>query len=309
MKHFRIAAVAARPLAVWAFAALLAGLSPAAAQAPVAVPAADPAAFPSSPAELALRAESRVDWEGRNLLVRVELDLAKAGIRLPGGRLEAERLVERELASLVKSAVFALRVDSWRDVAATVADGELDINGLIGLAASARRESASFARDMRTFEARYAISLSDVARLYIRGQEAVPLPAPLGYTPSRAYTGIVIYAEGALPIRGERVSESLRPCLFPRIYDEDMVPVLERRNVEPAALAAWGPVGYADAVDAAAWERVGDDPLRVIARAVFGTNRTDIVLSREDAARILALPENRALVERGRVLVVLELPR
>jgi len=309
MKQIRTAAPAARPLASRALAVLAAwafvALAPAAAQAPGAAALAAPAAA----AGAALSAESRVDWEGRNLLVRVVLDLAKAGIRLPGGRLEAERLVERELPSLVKPALFALGVDSWRDVGATVADGELDINGLIGLAASARRESASFARDMRTFEARYAISLSDVARLYIRGQEAVPLPAPLGYTPSRAYTGIVIYAEGPLPVRGERVSESLRPCLFPRIYDEDMVPVLERRNVEPAALAAWGPAGYAEAVDAAAWERVGDDPLRVIARAVFGTNRTDIVLSREDAARILALPENRALVARGRVLVVLGLPR
>lgn len=301
MKEPSFAAPAARLLPILALGLALA---PAAAAQVPGAGSGEAAAAPGG----AISAESKVDWVSRTLNIDVELDLAAAGIRLPAGRLEAERLVERELPGLSKPAVFAIPVDSWRDVGATASAGELDINGVVGLAASARRETAAFSRDMRRFEARYAISLDTVAGLYVRGQQAVPLRAPLGYTPSRAYTGIVIYAEGELPVRGERVAERLRPCLFPRIYDEDMVPILERRNVDPGALAAWGPVGYAAAVGAGADDRVGDDPLRVIARAVFGTNRTDIVLSRDDAARILALPENRKLVEEGRILVILELP-
>ena len=267
------------------------------------------AILPSAAEDGALSTRSRVDWEARTLVVDISLDLAKAGIRLPAGRLEAERAVERELPGLSRAALFALPVDSWRDLGATVADGELDVNALIDLTSRFRRESAAFSRDLRSFEARYAIPLGEAAALYVRGKEAVPLAAPLGYNPSRAYTGVVIYAEGELPVRGERASGRLSPCLFPRIYDEDMVPVLERRNVDPAVLASAGPMGYARAIDASAEDRVGDDPLRVVARAVFGTNRTDVILSREDATRILALPENRDLIRRGRVLVVLELPR
>jgi hypothetical protein len=262
----------------------------------------------ASSQEEALAMRSSVDWETRVLTLRIELDVARAGIRLPAGRLEAERLVERELADLAKEAVFALAVDSHRSVGDTIADGSLDVNGLIELASRAKRGEASFSRDMRSFSAEYAIPLGSVAGLYAGGREAVPLPAPLGYSPSRAYTGILIYAQGELPVRGERVSGSLRPCLFPRIYDEGMRPILDRDRVDPAILVGDGPVGYAPAVKAAAEGRVGDDPLRVMAKAVFGANRTDLVLSVEDADRILALPENRDLVRRGRILVILDVP-
>ena len=147
-----------------------------------------------------------------------------------------------------------------------------------------------------------------MTRLYGIGVEAVALDAPLGYSPSRAYTGILIYAGDELPVRGERVSGKLRPCLFPRIYDEDMRIVLERGKVDPEVLAERGPVGYARATTTKAEDRIGEDPLRIMAVAVFGTNRTDVILSREDADRIFALPENRELVRQGKVLVVLDLP-
>ena len=266
------------------------------------------AAFASAQAA-GLSAESRVDWESRVLRLRVELDAAAAGLRLPSGRLEAERLIEREFAGLAKEAVFGLPVDSYRTVSGTVAEGSLDVNGLLGIAAQASHGPSSFSRDMRFFSAEYSIPLGAVAALYAGGTEAVPLAAPLEHRPSRPYTGIVIYAESELPVHGERVSASLRPCLFPRIFDEDMRPVMKRDNVEPAVLAAWGPLGYAAGLLASAEDRVGDDPLRIRALGVFGAARTDIVISREDAARILSRPENRDLLRLGRVLVVLDLGR
>lgn len=249
---------------------------------------------------------SSVDWAARALRIRIELDVARAGIRLPAGRLEAERLVEREFAGLAKEAVFAVAVDSYRSVGGTVADGSLDVNGLLGLAPKAKRGAASFSRDMRSFVADYEIPLSAVAGLYEGGVEAIPLPAPLGYNPSRAYSGILIYANAELPVRGERVKDLARPCLFPRIYDEAMRVILDRDHVDPAILVGEGPVGYAASVDAWAEDRIGDDPLRVAAKAVFGTNRTDLILSTEDADKILSLPENRDLIRRGRVLIILD---
>lgn len=257
--------------------------------------------------EGAFATTSRVDWASRLVRFRIELDVAKAGIRLPAGRLEAERLVDREFAGLAKEAVFAIAVDSHRSVGDTVADGSLDVNGLLGIVPLARRGAAAFSRDMRLFSVEYEIPLGPVAGLYEGGVEAVPLAAPLGYSPSRAYTGLVVYAKGELPVRGERAAGSLRPCLFPRIYDEGMRVVSDRDHVDPAVLVSSGPVGYASALLASAEDRVGDDPLRVTAKAVFGTNRTDIILSARDADAILALPENRDFVRHGRVLVILDL--
>ncbi len=83
--------------------------------------------------------------------------------------------------------------------------------------------------------------------------------------------------------------------------------ILERNIVEPDAIRRWGIVGYTDDLATAALEeRTGDNPLRIAAMGVFGTARTDLIISREEALRILALPENRALLKEGRVVVVVD---
>jgi len=97
------------------------------------------------------------------------------------------------------------------------------------------------------------------------------------------------------------------PCLFPRVFDEKMNTILERNIVAPEAIYHWSIVGYTDDLAAAALEeRTGDNPLRIAASGVFGTSRTDLIISREDALRILALPENRALLREGRIVVVID---
>ena len=52
-------------------------------------------------------------------------------------------------------------------------------------------------------------------------------------------------------------------------------------------------------------ERIGLNPLRTMARGVFGKNSTDIIIPREVARQLLAVEENHRLLLEGRVLVVL----
>jgi hypothetical protein len=277
----------------------------------VAFAAAGPPARAQGPAGTAAAAspyavESLLDWERLALTLRIRLDLMAAGLRLPAGRLEAERMIDRDLPNLAKEAIFALAVDSRRDVADTVADGSLDVNDLLALSKSARRVEASLSRDMRSFEAVFEFSVLDISSLYIRHSAAIPLEEPLAWAPSRPYTGLVIYAKGELPVHGEKVRDRLKPCLFARIYDEDMNPILDRNVVDPSALRAGGELAYTSAPSGAVGSRAGDDPARIIAIGLFGENRTDIVISREDARRFLSRPENREALRQGRVLVVFD---
>jgi hypothetical protein len=158
---------------------------------------------------------------------------------------------------------------------------------------------------MARFGAVYDLPIVAVSSLYVKNRAAGSLRAPLEWSPSRSYTGIVIYAEGELPVHGERLAARLRPCLFPRVFDEGMELLAGRTLVDPEALRSGGVLGYARALDGPAAARVGDSPLRITARAVFGSGRTDLVVSREDALRILSRPENRELVRLGRILVIL----
>ncbi len=246
-------------------------------------------------------------WDTMTLAARVSLDLRAAGIRLPAGRSEAENMIERDLPGLLQETVFRIPVDSYRTVGDTLADGTLSINDLLNLIRSLSRRESSFSPDFRTFSALYELPLTDIASLYVRHSRPYELAAPLDYTPSRPYSGIVIYAKGELPVHGEHVRARAVPCLFPRIFDERMNTILERNLVSPEAIRRWGLVGYTEDLAAAALEeRTGDNPLRIAASAVFGTSRTDLVISREEALRILTLPENRALLREGRVVVVID---
>jgi hypothetical protein len=245
-----------------------------------------------------------VDWKARILSIDVELDLATAGLRLPEGRLMAERMMERDLPALAKNAVFALQADSYRTIEDSVADGSFDSEALVALADLARVERSSYSKDMRKFLSTFTLSLDKVAALFLSGATPSPIRAPLETTPTRAYTGIVIYAKGSLPVHGESVEDVARPCLFPRVYDSQMGLVLDRSVELPETLANGGVLGYASAIGVEAGERVGSDPMRVMALELFGNRRTDYIISRQDALRILSSPGNRELLRQGKVVVV-----
>ena len=245
-----------------------------------------------------------VDWKARILSIDVELDMAAAGLKLPGGRLAAERMVESDLPALAKNAVFALQADSYRTIEDTIADGSFDAGELLSLADLAHLKQSSFSKDMRKFQATYTLRLDAVASLFLSGASPSAIRSPLEERPTRAYTGIVIYAKGSLPIHGEAREGEAQPCLFPRVYDSLMNPLLDRSVVLPEALANGGVLGYASAIGVEAGERVGSDPMRVMAVELFGDHRTDYIITREDALRILSTAGNRELLRRGKVIVV-----
>jgi hypothetical protein len=252
------------------------------------------------------RVKAETSWDQRSLSFTVDLDMKAAGFRLPSGRLEAQRTIERDLPALMEKVVFGLRVDSYRDVTASLEDRTVDENGLLGLAGAARLVHGAFSKDMRSFRAVYELPLEAAMALYIRHSTAMTLDAPMEYRATKPYTGIVIFAKGKLPIHGEGVEDRLSPCLFPRIYDENMSLLVDKNRVDPEALKAWGEVGYATGLNSGAESRVGTSPLKIVAQGYFGTNRSDILISRDNALKILGLPENRSLIAAGKILVILD---
>ena len=89
--------------------------------------------------------------------------------------------------------------------------------------------------------------------------------------------------------------------------------VLDRSLVAPEALSGKDGGGGRSprlrlGLGVEAGARVGADPMRVMALELFGDSRTDYVISREDALRILSSPGNRELLRQGRVVVVSRLP-
>jgi len=248
-----------------------------------------------------------IDWRRRVLSIDVSLDFKKAGLSLPEGRLTAERMVARDLPGLAKDAFFSIPVDSEGTIGDSVLDGRLSIDSILRLTAGLRHVGDSFSQDILSFRSRWELPLGSAAALFVDWGKARSLPEPLGWTATKDYTGIVIYADGMLPVKGERgVYDNLRPGLFARILDEETNIVMDRWVVDPAALVDEGPLGYVTARSSGDEARVGDDPLLVRAAGLFGVNRTDIVIDDADAARILDSAANRALIAEGRIIVVIK---
>jgi hypothetical protein len=259
------------------------------------------------------RVDAAVDWQRRVLSLHVSLDLAAAGLSLPEGRLAAERLVGRDLPGLAKDPFFALRLDSRRTIGDSIVEGgadgnsagSVDVSAILDLARLLVRREDSLSHDLLSYVSVWELPLGAAAALYVRGTTATPLPRPLSWVATRAYTGIVIYADRDLPVHGERGAIGrLEEALFPRIFDTDMNPVLERATVDPAVLVSHGPMAYAAVLDSSAEDRVGTDPLRIVATGLFGINRTDLLIPKAEADRILANDANRRLIAGGKILVI-----
>lgn len=260
-----------------------------------------PAAPPSCSASVS------VDWIGGTMRAQARLDLAAAGIQLPSGRAEAEQVLESAVPGLVRDTALAIDLDSYRTVADSIDDGTLAIAALDAFLEGGRRLDLALSRDLGTLVATYQWKLADLAALYVRHSSPIELPAADRYLPTRSYTGIIIVVQGTYAVQGEHRSARLSPCLFPRIYDESMTALLERNLQAPDPLRSWGSVAYAAGLDdAVLTARTGGDPLRIMATRLFGSLRTDIVISSSDALRILGSPNNRALIQAGRVVFVID---
>jgi hypothetical protein len=149
----------------------------------------------------------------------------------------------------------------------------------------------------------------DIVDVFIFHNRPYNPPRVLAYEPTADFSGIVIYMKGELPVHGEQQTEKLTPCLFPKIFDENMKLIYEKGMVEPEMLRSWGMVVYTDDLEERPYEeRIGLSPLRILGRKIFGEYYTDIVIETEAAEKILYNPHNRRLLAEGRVMIICELP-
>jgi hypothetical protein len=252
-----------------------------------------------------------IDWDRMELSARITLNFREAGLKLPSGRFQAEALLEDRYPGLVRELILSLQIDSSSTVKDLIDRGEFPFREADRLPARAVRVPPFLSADLSAISANYTLSLYAVSELLTTQNRQKP-PVPLIAGASKAYTGIVIIADESLPIHGRNARALVKPCLFPKIWDSDMNLVYERNMTEVEA----GMVSYVSresvtrsspsALDDALAQRVGYNPLRIMARGVYGIVPTDPVIDRDDSLIILSSEENRLLLREGRVALVLD---
>ncbi|MFO7848687.1 MAG: hypothetical protein R6V67_01895 [Spirochaetia bacterium] len=170
--------------------------------------------------------------------------------------------------------------------------------------------SSSFAKDYSEFRITYTYNLHPhlIKHFFTHTSESSPDPI-LRYVPSGSFSGIVIYVEEELPVHGTSYTAAITPCLFPRIYNEDMELLVSKDMLPPDTLKNWGMASYftRDEIGQLS-SRVGEVPLYIKAKALFGETPTDIIIPMEGADTMLSTEDTIELITEGKIAIVYDSP-
>ena len=253
-----------------------------------------------------------IDWIREELNAQVDFDLAQAGIRLPTGRFMAEEILGEAYPRLLETYLLSVKVDSNSTIKTLVDRGEIRLEDLDRLCAEAGKIPPNLSPDLFRIIGRYTVSLGKTSAFLNPRRQAVEPPKTLTPLQTNNYTGIIIIASEEIPAHGRRTQVLAEPCLFPKIWDTDMKLIYERnmfgrgdslmvRYAVPESIFRPTPSG----LDADLAALVGTNPLRILAREVFGIYPTDPVIDRADAMKIISNENNRRLLSEGKVVLVL----
>lgn len=165
-------------------------------------------------------------------------------------------------------------------------------------------------QDMAGMRMQYKLDIHrDIGSYFIKHSVPERQRSSLIWTPSAEYSGLVIYARGQYPVHGESGKASLKPALFPSVYDEKMRKIISAETVMPDYLKQWGTAGYfSSPSDPEIEKRAGAKPLYTMARKLYGRYSTDIIISEADAEKLFYRGRNGKLIREGRVVIICDLP-
>ena len=254
-----------------------------------------------------ISSESRIDWSKSSFISDVRLDTEKAGISMPSGKRAALNFVETKLPDLIKDPLLSLYVNSSQQLGDLVLANDITLEQLTKIIDEGKKTPGIFTNGTLTLLTTHTINLREISSLMIKHHFPYKNAKPIENIASRVYSGIIIDARGELDVHGEFMSDEVYPCFFPQIWDEQMNLIYERNMGDPDSEFKNGMIHYDWRDDESAYQsRIGSDPLHIKARKVYGHLRTDPVISREDALKILSVPENLKLLQEGKVVILLD---
>ena len=250
---------------------------------------------------------STVDWISTDFNSELQLDIEAAKINMPSGRTEAVTKINTNLPALEKDPLLSLYVDSANSIGDMVLQSAVTFEDISKVITQGSKKPGILSSDMKYMSVSHTFSITDISALLIKHNTPYTPNIPIETVSSRPYTGIIIDARGTLSVQGEFVTSEAFPCFFPKIWDETMDLLYEKNMTYSEVAKNQGIVSYSWTDDESYYQdRIGKDPLRISARKVFGANRTDPVISRTDALKILSVPENLQLLKEGKVVILLD---
>ncbi|UGQ17192.1 hypothetical protein [Borrelia sp. RT1S] len=206
--------------------------------------------------------------------------------------------------SLIRKALFEMVIDSDNTFKDYFNSDPRLILYFSGFDSILKRGYIKYSEDLRSITVRYELYLfPDFINLFLSHDKPYRAFYPLMNTNTdQPYTGIVVYA-------GEEYESSsgfvrLRDSFFIKIYDENIRLYFDKTMVEPDALRRWGMLEYTDDISYRNKDRIGEYPLKLVARGVYGKNRSDIILDEFSISKLFSNKNNINLLREGRLVII-----
>ena len=261
----------------------------------------------TSPENAVMYSSSRIDWTKKLFISDVSLDVVKAGIPLPSGKASSVNRIQLQLPVLIKDPLLSIYVDDYYTLGDIVLQGDLTLEELTRIIDSSKQTPAVFAKGGNQLLTTHTMELKNINSALIKHKNPYVQQKPIDMISTRSYTGIIIDARGSLPVQGEFVNSRASPCLFPKIWNDRMDLMYEKNMVDPEIAAESMIVAYGSDSDFRNYsDRVGNDPIWITAKKIFGSNRCDPVISYDDYLRITTNAQNLKLLQEGKVVILLD---
>lgn len=254
-----------------------------------------------------IESTSKINWISRDFSSDLKLDIQKLKIQLPSGKKIASNHLKSKMPQLIQQPLLSLFYDSNYTLSDQVIQNKITLNDIFTFITNGYKTPDSFSHDLKSLNSTNTTNINNLGKLLIKHEYAYKPEQPIDVVSTRAFSGIIIDARGNLPVRGEYIKDDTYPCFFPQIWDEEMNIIFEKNSVTPDSVKNNGLVKYHYSNNLSDYEdRVGLDPLYIKAVEVYGRNRTDPIISREDALKILAEQKNIELLTQGKVVILLD---
>ncbi|MCQ2575122.1 MAG: OmpA family protein [Treponema sp.] len=254
-----------------------------------------------------IESTSSVNWITRSFVSKIALDTQKAQLQMPSGKKKASASIITKMPQLIQPPLFCLFTDNTYCLADNVISDEISVDEVNTFIMNGHKTPDVFSNDIKKLNTTNTLNINKIGAELVNHRMAYTPEEPIDTVPSRPYSGIIIDARGQTPVHGEYIKDYTYPSFFPVIWDENMNIVYEKSMVDPVFTKENGEVGYHYSDDVSLYaDRVGVDPLYIRASKVYGRNRTDPIISRRDALKILSVPENVELMKNGKVVILLD---
>ena len=247
------------------------------------------------------------NWDSKEFIIEITNTVPMSEKSLPSLKSIIENENKIDLPYITLKGIEELTIDSKTNGKEYITDHPNTIEAILDLAADFTKKSSIFSLDFKTLVSTYSINIyPDIAGLFLNHSRTTAITPKLDFIATSSFSGIIIYVDTDLPLYGKHSTGSYTPCLFPRVYNEQLDVIVDPLMVNPEIIKKEGTVAYRTSAKTLDLARIGNSPLKIKARGIFGINNTDLIISTRDSEKILSRKENLELIKQGKILIIYE---